>query len=352
MRFDPLDAEILRLLTKDPRNISAIARRLGLPAETVRYRVRRLLSNRFIRVFAVPNYAKLGLSLMWLFVEARHNEALEVLLDNHPYVSYLSKCYGWVKGYLVNLLAPRSMEEEALRYLEWLKGGGYLKDYVALTTLPMEYPLPDFSKYYDYGEGVWRYSWDPLSRCSRNPVKANVSIPKEAYLDEVDIAIIRKLQVNATLSLTELADKLGLNVVSLRYHFINHVLGKGLIKYAVEYSPYPGVPPAVLVIRLTDKVQIGNLMEALRGLPPVIGLAPGYDSSVLLLLLQAPLNSLLELYKALKELMDKGLVEEYTEVFIDLSYVRKYTIPEPKYYKAGRWSPEPLRVEARKAETT
>jgi len=339
MRLDKVDVEILRLLVEDPRNVSALARRLGLPIETVRYRVKRLMRDRLIRVFAAPNYARLGLSALWVFIKARQGRTLEELLDSHPYVSYLSRCYGHISGYLVNLLAPRSSEDLALNYLDYLKSEGYIKGYLAIPSPATIYPLPDFSRYYDHGNGTWRYSWDPLLKCASPSRERVIPLPKQVLLDKIDIEIIRRLQVNATMSLTELALRLGLSVGCLRYHFIHHVISRGLITYAVEYLPYPGVPLSVLMLKLADRAHLRNLMQAAGGLPPVIGLAPSPQFNALILLLQSPLADKLNLYEVLESLIEKGVVTGYFEVVLDPKYVKKYTIPGPEYYRDGRWIP-------------
>jgi len=77
MILDRLDTEILHMLKEDPRNVSAIARKLGMPVETVRYRLKRMLDNGLIRPFAIPNFPRLGLTALMAFLESKFWRDLE-----------------------------------------------------------------------------------------------------------------------------------------------------------------------------------------------------------------------------------------------------------------------------------
>ena len=336
MKIDKVDAEILNELAKNPRNISTVARNLGLPTETVRYRVKRLLSQGVIKLFGVPNHLKLGLDLFRLILRAKFDKELEKELDNHPYVSYVARCYGCINGYIVNLLVPRGHDYYVEEYLEKLRSYYPISDIIALKSLPTHYQLPNFHRYYNFVTNTWDYSWKLSPSYIRN-IEVRVALPQQVLLDHVDIAIIQELQVDATVSLTSLASKLGLSVASLRYHFVNHVIDRNLVNYAVGYMPYPGLPLSLLIITFSKPNYTYGLYELLRGLPPIVGMALTTDISRLVALIQAPLDRKIGLYEALKYLMDDDIIKDYFEVIIDRKYVRKYTIPDAKYYKAGKW---------------
>ena len=333
--MDKVDAGILISMAKNPRNVTAVARKLGLPAETVRYRVKRMLENYTVKFFGVPNLPKLGLIPYLVFFNSKFSRALEAVLDSHPYVNYVARCYGDFNGYLVNLLAPRGAEDEAIAHFKELVKG-YAEGFLALPRFPFEYPLPDFEKYYDREERRWRCPWTRLLRYALKPAKRpTISLPREVLLDPVDISIISELQVDALVKMSELANRLGLSPASLRYHFVNHVLARGLIRYAVRYLAYPKEPLSAFVIEADTGVE--GLMEGFKGLPPVHGVASSLDGTKLILFVRASHEVKLGLYKVLKGLMDVGVVNGYLEVILDPSYVRKYSIPGPKYYRAGRW---------------
>ena len=338
MKLDATDIRIMRLLGRNPRNIAALAKELGLPAETIRYRVKRLVGSNFVKLLGVPNYPKLGLTLLWAFLEAKTSRTLEDLLDRCQYVNYMTRCYGFVNGYLLNFLAPRGKEDLVLEFFEGLRGEGLIKDYFLVPSLPVEYPLPDFDKYYDFEEGRWEYNWKGFLREALTHVEpSSVTVPEQTLLDWVDIMIIQKLQVEATVSLTELAKKLGLSIASVRYHFLGHVIGKGLVSFAVRYLPYAEIPLSLFILKPVDGKYIGNLLRSLKGKPFTMGVAVSPEGKALVLLFQAPFTVKLGFYQSLKHLMDAGIVESYFEVILDNSFYRKYSIPDPKYYKCGEW---------------
>ena len=332
-----MDGKILQLLAENPRNISAIARKLNLPIESVRYRVKKLLDENLVRVFAVPNHPKLGLIVHRVFLESKLNRTLEGMIDKCPYVSYLTRCYGHVNGYFLSILAPRDKSECIFSYLEQLVNRNYAKRYVAVPNLPLSYLLPDFS-YYDFKERTWKCQWDRFLKCILNDGWcAPTALPQQVALDHNDILIIQELQIDATVSLTELANKLGLSVTCIRYHFLTHIVERGLVRFAVTYLPYPGLPISVFMLSLRERRFANSFIKCLRGLPPALGASPSPDGSSLTLLLQAPAEVKLGFYEALKHLMDLDIISSYFEVVLDPRYVRRYTIPGPEYYHAGRW---------------
>ena len=138
-------------------------------------------------------------------------------------------------------------------------------------------------------------------------------------------------------SLSELAEALGVSVTCVRYHFLNHIMRGGLVDYAVRYLPYPGTPLSVFVIELTREEYVGGLIKAAEGLPPIVASTSSLRENLAILFLQAPMSIKLGFYEALKRLMDGGIVSSYFEAILDPRYVRKYTIPEPEYYEDGKW---------------
>ncbi|MGF1499557.1 MAG: Lrp/AsnC family transcriptional regulator [Elainellaceae cyanobacterium] len=86
MSLDTVDQEIVNLLRSDGRMaFTEIAKRLGIPEATARYRVQRLLQSGVIRIQAWPNPEKLGkphILVVWLVVESSQIETVaEVLAD-------------------------------------------------------------------------------------------------------------------------------------------------------------------------------------------------------------------------------------------------------------------------------
>ncbi len=79
-QIDNLDREIVRLLMEDGRMSSAeMARRTGRTERVVRYRMDRLIQEGVIRVSAIANPAKLGLSVMAdVWIEAEPGKVMTI----------------------------------------------------------------------------------------------------------------------------------------------------------------------------------------------------------------------------------------------------------------------------------
>ena len=59
--LDPVNAKIIEALGKnDPRNLLALAKKIGLPPTTVTFRVKKLIGKGFIGIKAKTNSHKLG----------------------------------------------------------------------------------------------------------------------------------------------------------------------------------------------------------------------------------------------------------------------------------------------------
>ncbi len=60
--LDPVNAKIIEAFGKsDPRNLLALAKKVGLPPTTVAFRVKKLMKEGFLQVRAKVNSHKLGL---------------------------------------------------------------------------------------------------------------------------------------------------------------------------------------------------------------------------------------------------------------------------------------------------
>jgi len=95
--LDDLDAAIFELLQGDGRrSYSTMARELGVPEGTVRFRVNRLVSQRIVQITALINPHRLGGVLATLLVRVGAGERERVLaeLAAMDAVMYMSTCAG------------------------------------------------------------------------------------------------------------------------------------------------------------------------------------------------------------------------------------------------------------------
>lgn len=110
--LDELDVSIFALLQRDGRRgYQSIARELGVPAETVRFRVRRMLRDGVIQITTMiqPRYLGGILATLLISVSPAHRAAAANAMQALPAVMYLSVCTG--RADLVAQVVLRSPEE-------------------------------------------------------------------------------------------------------------------------------------------------------------------------------------------------------------------------------------------------
>lgn len=102
--LDPLDAAIIGHLQEDGRRpYREIARALGVSEGTIRWRVRRLVEAKALRIVAIADPFRLGyrvLGFVLLGVEPGSNEKVIEALVDFPEVTYVSACTGRFDVYI------------------------------------------------------------------------------------------------------------------------------------------------------------------------------------------------------------------------------------------------------------
>lgn len=96
--LDAVDQQIITLLHGDGRMaFTEIAKRVGIPEATARYRVQRLLQSDMITIQAWPNPDKLGIPHMivvWITAASEHINAVADALAQMPEVRFVATTAG------------------------------------------------------------------------------------------------------------------------------------------------------------------------------------------------------------------------------------------------------------------
>jgi DNA-binding Lrp family transcriptional regulator len=95
--FDMVDLKVLEALeTYGPRNVTEVSRKLRMPAETLRKKLKRLNSQTFLRFNVNVYHANLGLRKAVVFAEAvpGYENALLDAFKINDFWTFLSRCYG------------------------------------------------------------------------------------------------------------------------------------------------------------------------------------------------------------------------------------------------------------------
>ncbi|MEM4311820.1 MAG: hypothetical protein QXX95_05470 [Nitrososphaerales archaeon] len=242
MSYDEYEEAMRRLVNLiieySPRNVRRLAHKLGLPVETVRYRIKKLLEKRRFRIHASLDYNKLGLVRHWAFLEfSKEYEGKELaVLRSLGQVGYLTYYCRTIPEsiLLAQFTLPKIFEENHQNFLEELKKIDVIKDYQLFKSKWFRH-LDFKSEFYNFKNFSWDIDWGSLKNIEFKP-EVFQSEDVLSY-DKKDLLILGKLQIDSFTSFIDMAKKLGIERKTLLYHYHNHIRKNKLVsKYLVRWT--------------------------------------------------------------------------------------------------------------------
>jgi hypothetical protein len=224
----------VRLLEEVGPDIAEISRRMGEYKETVRYWYKEKILGKGFAIRATPDITALGLKRVMMITEFSsqyHQLANPILMAMNQlcYVTYFGKTIPGRK-YIVDATVPKTILYEYIDFIRELTSIGlfssttpYVFDWVRNTPMKAEF--------YDFDTGIWDFDWS-------RPRIHNISgyeVSSEAYFDYVDLLIVKELQMDADTPLAEMANKFGKNYKTVYWHYMNHVKGKLIKSYWLNW---------------------------------------------------------------------------------------------------------------------
>ena len=159
---DLLDFKILEALGRyGPRNITQVARKIGLPAETLRKRLKRIISQFFVRFHINIYHTNLGLKKAIVFAEATPGK--EQLLFNcmkaHDFWLAIARCYGRFEGCTGVFTIPKDHSEEFIQFLKKITELGVAQNLQVLWSTCFQ-TVPFTCNWFDAPSETWAFQWD------------------------------------------------------------------------------------------------------------------------------------------------------------------------------------------------
>ncbi|MEA2090462.1 MAG: AsnC family transcriptional regulator, partial [Thermoproteota archaeon] len=236
-QLDSIDMHILEALGIDgPRNVTKIARKLGMPAETVRDRVKRLKSHFSLRFRANIYHTFLGLKKTFVSAKATPgNEGLlQECLKANGYWLYLSACYGRAESFYGIYGIPIDHTREFKRFLAETRKLGIAENIdISWSTCLHTVNLTD--TWFDYELNTWVFRWNEWSESieTQGAELPKTLIEPDGYpqkADMIDVIMLKELEKDGTIKLCDVAKILNVRPQVVQYHYKNHVIGKELIE--------------------------------------------------------------------------------------------------------------------------
>jgi DNA-binding Lrp family transcriptional regulator len=229
-----LDRIIPEVRSGGGRNIVEIARRLHIPVETTRYRVKAMMK-RGLKIYASFDYNKFDLTSYYVHLKLtkqgleRERKLFQSLAESSYLISYLKKLP--TNEFICSFAVPevRSSSSSMQRLVRALTEEGIVS-YSRVYRLSWKKSETIQPEYFHLKKGVWQIDWEKLRKeSSQSKEKSEPSETSPAEYDELDLHIARALEMDGLERLSSIAKRLKTTLNNVFYHFHKHMVGEKLI---------------------------------------------------------------------------------------------------------------------------
>jgi DNA-binding Lrp family transcriptional regulator len=348
-KLDSVDIKILAGLAEyGPRNVKRLARELDIPRGTVLSRIERLSSSFYLRLLTTVYHTNLGMKKAVVFAEATPGEEdlLFKCMRLNDFYIYLSRCFGVFEGCLGIYVIPKEHTTEFEQFLAELKKTGVAQD-IQIQWSTCFHTVNLTGKWFDNNSQTWTFPWNKWleeipSKKSELPYTLTDPDSFTLRADQTDLFIVKELEQDATISLADMARKLGTTLQNIRYHYESHVVKHGLVEtFQVAILPFERSTSDMLffVFRFNTAEKMAKFAQSLLDKPfvNIVGKVLGKNTLVSQLCL--PRLEFRNFVDALSKLARDGFLQSYYYLFQDLRVGKwsRRTIPY-QFFKNGSWA--------------
>jgi len=347
-KLDSLDVKILEAVgTHGPRNLRLLSTKLGMKRGTVWKRVKRLSSRFFLELHVNPYHTNLGLKKA--IVLAWANPGKESLLFDSLFVNdfrnFISRCYGVREGCFGVYVVPNNHIPEFKEFLHTIEELGLTRDLQIIWSTCFQNVNPT-QNWFDAETESWTTSWDNwVEEVGNEGTELPYTlVDPESFTnkaDYIDIFIIKELEKDAAISFVDIAKKLGVNRQNVERHYRDHILKRGLLESVqVMISPFDRrgtSEPLFFHFRFNDETQMAKFALSLLDKPFVHFLGKVLGEKALVAYTHfLSKKDFRGFTNALSKLVNRGVLQDYNYVFIDLERRARETIRHD-FFKNGSW---------------
>ncbi|MEM2165394.1 MAG: hypothetical protein QW071_05250 [Candidatus Bathyarchaeia archaeon] len=341
---DSLSKIIKAIHVFGPRNYTAISRITGIPAETVRYKIKTQLRNRGIRVYAHVDYGRIGLARYALRLRFSHEvEAYAPkILDKLAEVGYLYY-YGRVIPrweYVCNIALPPDLELKYRVFLDGLVDRRIIEWYSMSRLTSVRYLSMD-TRFYDFDRGIWSIPFD--SECYNYRDELEVSIEEDVCrdprIDSIDLKMIAWSQVDAYLSPTDIAKRIMCEPKKALYHYKEHIVKQGIIKRYIVSAGWSQQDMRSIIIRFEgiEREDIDEARRVMERIPFTVRDTVSENPVAYTSYLVIPKQYMIPVIEYISERVSTTLKKCMEYELIDSKIHQSYTIPYEMYDDDDGW---------------
>jgi DNA-binding Lrp family transcriptional regulator len=208
--------------------------------------------------------------------------------------------------------------------------------------------VPVLNKWFDPKQKAWFFDWESWMRDVKTiegelPITLIEPDDWPIKVDYTDLLIIKELEMDGRRTLTDISKKLGIPLETVKYHFREHVLKRGLVEgYQIEIYRSPSLVSENIFFKFEfdsyEKYKKFALSLRDKPFPFFMGKVLGENA----LLTQVYLSKweFRRFIIAVSDLIKKGLVSKYHYVITDVFQVWRETIPYQNFVD-GKWDYHP-----------
>jgi len=344
-RLDSTDIKILEALgVYGPRNILKLAKKIGIPTQTMRDRIKNLKSHFSLYLQVNTYHTFIGLKKAVVFARATpgHFRTLWASLKANGYWLYLAARYDMAESCfgIYGIPIDHADEfEQFLKEIEKLKIAQSIE--LFWSTCIQTVNLTD--NWYDHDSECWVFEWDKWIQNIENQgtqlpytLVEQESYPQKA--DKIDIITLKELEKNAECKLHDIAKLLGVPLQTVGYHFKNHVIKKRLIEGYMVLLRHFEAASDIFFFRFNfhDEKNMAKFALSLMNKPFARSIGKIFGENAIYGQIYLPREQFRGFTRSLTKLIRKGLLKSYDYAIEDLSRKQAQTISY-EFFENNMW---------------
>jgi len=334
------------LEVEGPRNITKVARKLGIPAETLRKRVRRMASQFSWQFHLNIYHTYLGLKKAVVFAQAipGYEDLLFDCMKTNDFWLYVNRCYGMSEGCVALYTIPSSNSGDFEEFVRQLEETGIASHAQVFWSTCFHY-VHQTTNWFDKASKAWNFQWDKWSKeIPKQSTKLPYTLrdPEEFPLkaDKTDLLILKELEKNPLVRMTELAQKIGISQQLAAYHYLRHIQDQKLIESFEVVHPYFDKASSdyfLFIFEFDDNEAFAKFASSLLDKPFARGLGKVLGTNALIAHLYLPRTEFRRFVDHLSSLIRARMLKKFSYVIQDLGKGSRQTIAY-EHFERKKWT--------------
>jgi DNA-binding Lrp family transcriptional regulator len=340
-----IDVKILEgLALHGPRNISKLAAELDMPHTTLRRRINHLRSHFSLFLQGNIYHTRIGLRKVVVFVESKpgYEGLLFQCMKSNDYWLYVSQCVGAPKC-LAMYGIPAGKEREFEEFLSKLEELDLICNARFFWSTCFQ-NINVTSAWFDEVSEEWVFPWvswleEVLTKKGKLPCTLKETDDYSQKADWIDIMILKELEKNCAIKLTDIAKMLGMSLQRVKYHFESHVVKEKMFEGPqILAEHYKGLSPGTYWFRFVfnNCENLTGFACSLMNKPFARAMGKAQGRNQLFVQVYLPRQELRSFIETLSKLVKTGFLDTYEYVVQDLAEAERQTISY-EFFKDNGW---------------